>query len=103
MSIVLVATPLRRCTCEPRVTRACVGRILRPDRINHFLYSLHSIVGAASSIAPDKASLETTNAATGYGSLGQEVGNCRAQYQRPPTFLLVDVSISQIRVYWYQS
>jgi len=58
--------------------------------INHFLFSLHDIAGAASSIAPDKASLPTTNAATGYGSLGQEVLNCRAAYQRPPTFLLVD-------------
>jgi hypothetical protein len=58
--------------------------------INHFLYSVHNIAGAASSIAPDKSALETTNAATGPGSLGQEVQNCRAAISRPPTFLLVD-------------
>jgi len=58
--------------------------------INHFLFSVQNIAGAASSIAPDKAELNTTNAATGYGSLGQEVQNCQAAHQRPPTFLLVD-------------
>jgi len=63
---------------------------------------VHNIAGAASTIAPDKASLPTTNAASGYGSLGQEVLNCRAAYQRPPTFLLVDVSISKLRAYWYR-
>jgi hypothetical protein len=58
--------------------------------INHYLDSVHSIVGAASSIAPDKASLDVTNAVSGYGSLGQEVQNCQALYNRPPNFLLVD-------------
>jgi len=58
--------------------------------INHFLDSVHDIAGAASSIAPDKASLNITNAAVGPGSLAQEVHNCQALYSRFPTFLLVD-------------
>jgi len=58
--------------------------------INHYLDSVQSIAGAASSIAPDKAALNVTNAANGTGSLGQEIQNCQALYNRPPNFLLVD-------------
>ncbi|KAL1951400.1 hypothetical protein VTO73DRAFT_549 [Trametes versicolor] len=53
--------------------------------INHFLDKL--IAGFP---APDSDKANTTNAASGVGSLGQQVQTCSAQYGRNPNFMLVD-------------
>lgn len=55
--------------------------------INHFLDKL--VLGQP---APFVEKLGTTNAASGPGSLGEQVDTCVAQQSRPPNFLLVDVS-----------
>lgn len=59
--------------------------------INHFLDKL--VFGQP---APDVDSANTTNAATGTGSLGTQVDSCTTTYGRAPNFLLVDVSFSPI-------
>lgn len=59
--------------------------------INHFLDEEVNIV--ASSIAPNKGALNTTNAASGPGSLGQQASECGAQNGRSPNFMLVDVRV----------
>ncbi|RAL13046.1 PLC-like phosphodiesterase [Aspergillus homomorphus CBS 101889] len=41
-------------------------------------------------LIPDTAQLNTTNAISGYGSLGLMANNCRSKWDRPPNFLLVD-------------
>ncbi|KAH8099287.1 PLC-like phosphodiesterase [Cristinia sonorae] len=56
--------------------------------INHFLDKLFG--GIAALPAPDKDSANVTNAASGFGSLGQHVQTCAAQHGRNPNFLLVD-------------
>jgi len=56
---------------------------------NHFLDTTTTILGF-STLIPDKAQLNVTNAASGPGSLGQEVENCIALHGVPPNFLLVD-------------
>lgn len=42
----------------------------------------------------DKSKITTTNAASGYGSLGQGVANCVDRWARNPNFILLD---------WYDS
>jgi len=53
--------------------------------INHFLDTL--LLGNP---IPDVASANLTNAASGSGSLGEEVAVCAGLYSRYPNFLLVD-------------
>ena len=54
--------------------------------INHFLDL--DILGI---LVPDKLDLDQTNAASGSGSLGEQVSLCVSEYQRNPNFMLVDV------------
>jgi len=54
--------------------------------INHFLDTM--VLGNPT---PDIANANLTNAASGPGSLGEEVGICAGLYSRYPNFLLVDV------------
>lgn len=56
---------------------------------NHFLDTYASVVGVQS-LVPDKASLNTTNAASGAGSLGEEAKTCLALNKKQQTFFLVD-------------
>ncbi|KAH8119888.1 PLC-like phosphodiesterase [Phellopilus nigrolimitatus] len=56
--------------------------------INHFLDQNINVI--ASTISPDKAALNTTNAVSGTGSLGLQASQCGAQYGRSPNFMLVD-------------
>jgi hypothetical protein len=53
--------------------------------INHFLDQL--IFGQP---VPDPSQADETNAASGTGSLGEQVSTCVSQMGRPPNFLLVD-------------
>ena len=62
--------------------------------INHFLDKEVNII--ANTLTPDKDALNTTNAASGTGSLGLQASECGAQYGRYPNFMLVDVSIMSI-------
>ncbi len=57
--------------------------------INHFLDMNVNII--ASTIAPNKAALNQTNAVNVVGSLGVQASNCATQYGRNPNFMLVDV------------
>lgn len=54
--------------------------------INHYLDT--EVLGNP---VPDVAHANTTNAASGPGSLGEEVSICAGLYNRYPNFLLVDV------------
>lgn len=56
--------------------------------INHFLDMDVNII--ASTVAPNKGALNTTNAANGTGSLGLQASQCGAEYGRYPNFMLVD-------------
>ena len=60
--------------------------------INHFLDIL--VLGNPT---PDVANANLTNAASGPGSLGEEVAICAGLYDRYPNFLLVDVRLLPIR------
>ena len=53
--------------------------------INHFLDI--SVFGI---LIPDNGADKTTNAATGTGSIGAQVGLCEGIYGRPPKGVLVD-------------
>ena len=53
---------------------------------NHFLYE-NQLFGIQS---PNETYANVTNAATGFGSLGESLSNCTAVYGKPPTFVLVD-------------
>jgi hypothetical protein len=64
---------------------------------NHFLDTYATVIGIAS-LVPDKASLNTTNAVTGVGSLGQESKTCVALNGKQQTFYLVDVSAWAVRI-----
>ncbi|PYH41105.1 PI-PLC domain-containing protein [Aspergillus saccharolyticus JOP 1030-1] len=57
--------------------------------INHNL-DIEVIFEEVEILIPDTAQLNTTNAVSGYGSLGLMANNCRAKWDRPPNFLLVD-------------
>lgn len=56
--------------------------------INHFLDT--SFLGSP---IPDINAANVTNAASGPGSLGEEVSTCASLYGRNPNFMLVDVSV----------
>lgn len=59
--------------------------------INHYLYTISSGGFLGNTPVPNKAVLNTTNAASGPGSLGEEAETtCPALHGRAPTFLLVD-------------
>jgi len=58
--------------------------------INHFLDSTQSLIDSASTLAPAKDNLNTTNAVSGPGSLGQQAADCISQNSRAPNFMLVD-------------
>jgi hypothetical protein len=58
---------------------------------NHFLDTYATIISVRS-LVPDKASLNTTNAVSGVGSLGQEAETCAALNGKQQTFYMVDVS-----------
>lgn len=55
--------------------------------INHFLDQI--VLGFP---APFVQQANNTNAASGVGSLGQQVTNCLNEHGRVPNFMLVDVS-----------
>lgn len=59
--------------------------------INHFLDK--EVLGLP---APDPQDANTTNAASGVGSLGQQVSTCASQNGRYPNFMLLDVSWPQL-------
>jgi len=56
--------------------------------INHYLDEVVDVI--ATTIAPDKAALNVTNAVSGPGSLGAQAAECGTEYGRSPNFLLVD-------------
>ncbi|CAK39799.1 hypothetical protein CBS63078_4514 [Aspergillus niger] len=56
---------------------------------NHNL-NLDINIASISLLIPNTASLNQTNAVSGYGSLGKMARNCTAMWDRPPNFLLVD-------------
>ncbi|RAH70065.1 PI-PLC domain-containing protein [Aspergillus aculeatinus CBS 121060] len=57
--------------------------------INHNL-DIEVMLEGIEILIPDTAQLNTTNAVSGFGSLGLMANNCRATWDRPPNFLLVD-------------
>ncbi|KZV74858.1 PLC-like phosphodiesterase [Peniophora sp. CONT] len=57
--------------------------------INHFLDKTTNLLGTTI-FTPDISALNTTNAVSGTGSLGQQVSTCSAEYGRNPNFMLVD-------------
>jgi hypothetical protein len=54
--------------------------------MNHFLYETQ-LFGIQT---PNASYASTTNAQTGFGSLGESVSNCTSVYGKPPTFVMVD-------------
>ncbi|KAG6879867.1 hypothetical protein C0992_010536 [Termitomyces sp. T32_za158] len=64
--------------------------------INHFLDK--TVLGQA---APDVDKANVTNAASGAGSLGEQVKNCTSVNSRPPNFLLVDQAAHSSKFYEY--
>jgi hypothetical protein len=76
-------TPKRPSGLNTPDAAAASGRMFL---MNHFLYEtqLFGIQSPNASYAP------TTNAETGFGSLGASVQNCTGVYGKPPTFVLVD-------------
>ncbi|KAF8330418.1 PLC-like phosphodiesterase [Cantharellus anzutake] len=57
--------------------------------INHFLDKEETLFGITFPV-PDTSKLNETNAVSGPGSLGLQAEECGAQYQKYPTFMLVD-------------
>ena len=57
--------------------------------INHYLDENITLLGQTIPV-PDTGSLNQTNAATGYGSLGTQADACVSEFGYPPTFTLVD-------------
>lgn len=53
--------------------------------VNHFLDV--DVLGA---LIPDRDAADTTNAATGNGSIGAQAALCESLYHRPPNVVLVD-------------
>ena len=64
-------------------TAASSGRLFL---MNHFLYE-NQLFGIQS---PNETYANTTNAQTGYGSLGSSVSNCTSVYSKAPWAVLVD-------------
>jgi len=76
-------TPNRPTNLGTPATALSSGRIFL---MNHFLYQ-NSLFGIQQ---PNTTYADTTNAQTGFGSLGTAVQNCTGVYGKPPTFVLVD-------------
>lgn len=74
-------------TFDCEVNRTAGDATTQMYLINHFLDKI--TFGAP---VPNIAQAPVTNAATGAGSLGEQVSKCTGQHGRPPNFLLVDVS-----------
>jgi len=55
--------------------------------VNHFL---DIDLGGTGILIPDRGALNRTNAATGNGSIGAQVGLCESKYGRAPVAVLVD-------------
>ncbi|KAF2134775.1 hypothetical protein P153DRAFT_362512 [Dothidotthia symphoricarpi CBS 119687] len=66
-------------------TTAAASESGRMFLMNHFLYSQSSFIES-----PNATYANTTNAQSGYGSLGVSVDECTSVYNKPPTFVLVD-------------
>jgi len=79
-----VIVPEFPCTID-RFTGDTAGQMFL---INHFLYTNSTLL--TSTLVPAKDALNTTNAVSGPGSLGQEAETCKTVHDRYPTFLLVD-------------
>lgn len=86
-------TALDGFTCEPDRPSAVEGDIsgaLSANMIplmNHFLYNSQ----AFGILSPDVENITTTNSPNpGVGSLKDALQDCKRQYSRPPTFVLVD-------------
>ncbi|RAK87090.1 tat pathway signal sequence [Aspergillus costaricaensis CBS 115574] len=77
------------CTVQrpPGITAAQAEE--RMYMINHNL-NLEIVFEGIDILVPDSAQINETNAVSGYGSLGLMANNCRAKWDRPPNFLLVD-------------
>ena len=56
---------------------------------NHNLNTEIALAGT-SLLVPTIVRLNTTNAVSGFGSLGLAANNCLAMWDKPPNFLLVD-------------
>ncbi|KAI9849224.1 MAG: hypothetical protein M1838_000212 [Thelocarpon superellum] len=56
--------------------------------VNHFLDETAAFLLGAT--VPDIDLLPQTNAATGFGSIGNQVQSCEQIYEQPPKFVLVD-------------
>ncbi|KAG0665651.1 hypothetical protein C6P46_006435 [Rhodotorula mucilaginosa] len=81
------------CTVD-RVTgspenKMALGLVISQYLINHFLDVNMTLLGTTIPV-PATQELETTNAATGTGSLGAQASECVAQHGYNPTFTLVD-------------
>ncbi|KAH7091389.1 PLC-like phosphodiesterase [Paraphoma chrysanthemicola] len=76
-------TPNRPSTLGTAAAALSSGRMFL---MNHFLYETQ-LFGIQS---PNTSYAGTTNAQTGFGSLGVSVQECTTVYGKPPTFVLVD-------------
>lgn len=63
-------------------TAASSGRMFV---MNHFLYESSSFIQS-----PNETYAPTTNAQTGFGSLGEAIKKCTSVYSKPPTYVMVD-------------
>ncbi|KAJ5087974.1 PLC-like phosphodiesterase [Penicillium angulare] len=85
-------SPLNRsfpCTTQrpPGISTANAEK--RMYMANHNL-NVEVVFDSLDILIPDPAQINVTNAVSGYGSLGVMANNCRAEWDRPPNFLLVD-------------
>jgi hypothetical protein len=71
-----------QCTLDRPSGASATGRMYI---VNHFLDE--DILGI---LIPDTGALDTTNAATGTGSIGAQADLCTSTYGRVPNFVLVD-------------
>lgn len=76
---------LARLEADPQA----LGLVISQYLINHFLDVNMTLLGTTIPV-PATQELETTNAATGTGSLGAQASECVAQHGYNPTFTLVD-------------
>ncbi|KAJ5287070.1 PLC-like phosphodiesterase [Penicillium angulare] len=85
-------SPLNRsfpCTAQRPPGLSTANAEKRMYMANHNL-NLEVIFDSVDILIPDSAQINVTNAVSGYGSLGVMANNCRAEWDRPPNFLLVD-------------
>jgi len=76
-------TPKRPTNLKTADEAASSGRMFL---MNHFLYSTE-FFGLQT---PNATYVNTTNARTGLGSLGEQITKCTTVYSKPPNFVLVD-------------